>query len=176
MATSTGSRPRIRVGRRTRKWLLFTHIVASVGWLGIEACLLTLGILGVSSDNPGVVTSSYVIAGELGGVFYLPASVLTALSGIALSLCTPWGLLRHYWVIAKIVMTIPLLVAGNLVVVPEFVEAGKAVAGGATPGDVQRLLITAMLAGLVLLAVSTLLSVFTPGGRTKLHPARSAAK
>ncbi|MBK1785765.1 hypothetical protein [Prauserella cavernicola] len=175
MATRTRIEPRLKLGRRPRKWLLFVHVVSSVGWIGIEACLLTLGIVGVSSGDDAVTSGAYVIAGVLGGTFYFPVSMVALISGLLLGIGTKWGLLRYHWVLAKLVLTIALYLGGNLLVVPRFVAAGEAVANGDGPGDAQGLLISAMTAGLVLLLVATLLSVFTPGGRTPWFRKRTAS-
>ncbi|PXY26681.1 hypothetical protein BAY59_18695 [Prauserella coralliicola] len=174
MATKTRIEPRVKLGRGARKWLLFVHVVSSVGWIGVEACLLALGVVGVSSTDPAVVTGSSVIAGVLGGTFYFPVSLVALISGLLLGIGTKWGLLRYHWVVAKLVLTIALYVGGNMFVVPRFVAAGEAVASGGQPGDASTMLITAMTAGLVLLLVATLLSVFTPGGRTPWYRARLA--
>ncbi|MFF5987838.1 hypothetical protein [Prauserella flavalba] len=174
MATKTRIEPRVKLGRGARKWLLFVHVVSSVGWIGVEACLLTLGIVGVSSTDPAVVTGSSVIAGVLGGTFYFPVSLVALISGLLLGIGTKWGLLRYHWVVAKLVLTIALYFGGNLLVVPRFVAAGEAVADGGQAGDARTLLVSAMTAGLVLLLVATLLSVFTPGGRTPWYRAKLA--
>lgn len=154
--------------------MLFTHVVSSVGWLGVEATMLALGIIGLLSGDPTVVASAYVIAGVLGGIFYLPASALALASGIMLGLGTKWGLIRHYWVAAKLVINVVLLLGGNLLLIPQFVAVSEKAASGA-PVDIQIMLVSAMTAGLTLLLVATLLSTFTPWGRTPAHPARRPA-
>ena len=37
----------------------------------------------------------------------VPLSLLSPATGIAQSLWTPWGLVRHYWVLVKLLVTLP---------------------------------------------------------------------
>ena len=43
-----------------------------------------------------------------------PASVslATLLTGIVLSLGTKWGLLKHYWIVAKLLLTVGVTLSG----------------------------------------------------------------
>lgn len=133
--------------------------------------MLALGVLGILSTDPAVVRGAYVIAGELGAIFYFPASLLTLASGVLLGLGTKWGLLRYYWVAAKLVINIALFLGGNLLVIPRFVAVSEAAARGGSIGDGSIMLVSAMTAGVTLLLVATLLSTFTPWGKTRRHPA-----
>ncbi|GAB3484741.1 hypothetical protein [Amycolatopsis cihanbeyliensis] len=160
-----------RLRRRGRRWLLFAHVVGSVGWIGVEVSILGLGVLGLTSTDPATISSSQIAAGWLGGTFYFPASLLALGTGVLLGLGTRWGLVRHYWVLAKLVLTVALFLGGNLAVVPEFVEGARAAARGEL-GDGQVIVVTAMSAGLTLLLTATLLSVFTPWGKSRWHPDR----
>ena len=92
--------PRIRP--TTRKALLTLHLVTSLGWLGTDLVLLTLGIAVQRGADPGVV---YPVTALVGTVLFAPLSVLVWLIGVASSLLTPWGLLRHRWVLVKLVLT-----------------------------------------------------------------------
>ena len=51
--------------------------------------------------------------------FTVPLSLLSLITGAALSLGTKWGLLRHYWVLAKLLMNvvaIPMLTATAIII------------------------------------------------------------
>lgn len=155
---------------RARRWVLLAHVVSSVGWLGVELCVLTLGIVSVAGTDPALVRGSRMIAGLLAESYYLPASLLALGTGLWLALGTRWGLVRHHWVLVKLVLTVALFVGGNLAVVPRFAEIAEIAAAGGEVGDGGVILITAMTAGLTLLLVSTLLSVLKPWGRTRWFP------
>ena len=161
-----------RLRPHTRKWLLFTHVVASIGWIGVELSIVALGAVGLLTDDTAVAGGVQLSAGTLGEIFYLPASLLTLVSGIALSLGTKWGLVRYWWVAVKIAITLALTIGGNLAVVPKFAEAADLAARGEPIGDTAVMLVTAMSAGLTLLLIATLLSFFKPGG--KIRPAAAA--
>ncbi|UJW35263.1 hypothetical protein L3Q67_16630 [Saccharothrix sp. AJ9571] len=154
-----------RLRPTTRKWLLIVHVVASIGWVGVELSIMALGAVGLLSDDPAVVRGVQLSAGTLGELFYLPASLLTLVSGIALSLGTKWGLARYWWVLLKIAITLALTIGGNLAVVPRFADAADKAARGEPIGDTAVMLFSAMSAGLTLLLIATLLSFFKPGGK-----------
>ncbi|MFI6030091.1 hypothetical protein [Amycolatopsis magusensis] len=154
-----------RLPPTTRKWLLFVHVVASIGWVGVELSIMALGAVGLLSDDTAVVRGVQLGAGTLGELFYLPASLLTLVSGIALGLGTKWGLARYWWVLLKTVITLALTIGGNLAVVPKFADAADKAARGEAIGDTAVMLFTAMSAGLTLLLIATLLSFFKPGGK-----------
>jgi phage shock protein PspC (stress-responsive transcriptional regulator) len=154
----------------TRRWFLLAHVVCSVGWIGVELSILTLGLVGRLDSNPVVVRSCYVIAGVLGGLFYFPAAALALVTGVVLGLGTKWGLVRYHWVVVKLVINIALLAGGSLLVMPRFVAASAAAIRNEPIGDTAILLVSAMTAGLTLLLVATQVSIFKPWPKTCWHP------
>lgn len=152
-----------------RKLLLTAHITFSVGWFGAVAAFLALAIAGLSSPDAPTVRTAYA-AMELTARFVIvPLAVASLLSGIIQSLGTPWGVFRHYWVLAKLLLTafativllakMPLIgyAARQAIEKSSGVElhtAGIQLAGHATGGM------------LVLLAI-TALSVYKPWGMTR---------
>jgi hypothetical protein len=154
----------------TRRWFLLAHVVFSVGWIGVELSMLTLGLVGRLDSNPVVVRSCYVIAGVLGGLFYFPAAGLALITGVVLGLGTKWGLVRYHWVAVKLVINIALLAGGSLLVMPRFVAAAEAAIRNEPIGDTAILLVSAMTAGLTLLLVATQVSIFKPWPKTRWHP------
>lgn len=85
-----------------RRAALTAHVVTSVGWLGAVAGFLALAVAAVRSDDPGTVRALYVAMEVLGLAVLVPLSLASFVSGLVQSLGTTWGLLRHYWVIAKL--------------------------------------------------------------------------
>ncbi len=91
---------------RLRKFALTVHVTSSVGWLGAVVSFLALAVAGLTSPDPGIVRASY-IAMELSGWYVIVPSCLAALvTGLVVSLGTPWGLFRHYWVLLKFLLTV----------------------------------------------------------------------
>lgn len=91
---------------RLSKLNLTAHVSFSVGWLGAVAVFLVLGIIGLNSQDAQRVRAAY-IAMELAGWFViLPLSFASLVTGIVQALGTTWGLFQHYWVLAKLLITI----------------------------------------------------------------------
>ncbi|MBS1805527.1 MAG: hypothetical protein JST28_19360 [Acidobacteria bacterium] len=153
-----------------RKLVLTAHITFSVGWIGAVAAFLVLAIAGVSSQNPQMMRAAYP-AMELTARFVIvPLAFASLLSGLVQSLGTPWGLFRHYWVLAKLLLT----TFATIVLLKKMPLIGYA-ARRAT----ERLLSSADLraagiplvvhaaGGILVLLVVTILSVYKPWGLTR---------
>lgn len=91
---------------RLQKLALLAHITSSVGWLGAVVPYVGLAIAGLTSRDRQTVHAAYVAMRVIGWFVIVPFSLLAFLSGLVQSLGTKWGLFRHWWVIAKTVLTI----------------------------------------------------------------------
>lgn len=145
-----------------RKGVLTAHVVLSVGWIGLAVSLIALAAAGLGSGE----TWPYRAVGLLGGTFLLPLSLSAFLTGVLLSLGTKWGLVRYYWVAAKLFATIALVVAGQLAL-GRFIATAAERAAGDQVGEVGQRVLDGSIANLVLLVVLTVLSVYKPWGRTR---------
>ena len=119
----------IQMPRWMRKLVLTIHVVISVGWIGIEAGLLALGLTGLYTRDPEVLRAAYIAIGLFGGIFVVPVSIGTLITGVLLAVGTPWGLVRHYWIVAKFVMTVALVAGGIFVLNQKLQEAAARVSG-----------------------------------------------
>ena len=163
------------------KVALTAHVISSVGWFGAVAGFLALAIAGLSSHDAQTIRGAY-LAMELTGWFVIvPFSVVSLLSGVVLSLGTTWGLFRHYWVVAKIVMTIPAIALLLLHMQPISRTARVAAETTLTNADLGGLRIQLVAnagAALVVLIVATVLSMYKPRGWTRYgwrkHASRAA--
>ena len=88
-----------------RKFILFAHVTTSVGLSGAVASFLLLSIFGIVSSNVQLVQASYVLLMPLTTYLILPLVMASLLIGIISSLGTSWGLVRYYWVAAKLLLT-----------------------------------------------------------------------
>ncbi|MGH4014046.1 MAG: hypothetical protein ACRDSL_08990 [Pseudonocardiaceae bacterium] len=70
---------------------------------------LVLGIAAVTSDATDISVALYVSMDVL-NVAFPPVAIGTIVSGVLLSLGTKWGLLQHYWVATKLVLTVGVIV------------------------------------------------------------------
>lgn len=174
-ARATAARPSGAVRARRlppgwRKAAVSLHVVTSVGWLGVHGSMLAL--VATAAADPGVRTEALGAAGLLSGMLVLPLSLTAAATGLLLALGTPWGLFRHTWVAAKLVLTLLLVAGSNLSIGPMVRElaADPAAAGGA--GPVQAL--GALSVSFAVLLATVVLSTVKPFGRLRL-PGRGRA-
>lgn len=155
-----GARPR-RLGRRSHRALLLTHVLASVGWFGVAVTVAFTAFVGSSR---GEVAFFEVVEASLW--LSVPLGLTAAATGVVLSLTTRWGLVRYWWVVAKEVITIAAIVTDVLIVGPEISQAIDSGATTHIPDPV--------IAHCVVLALATGLSVIKPKARTPLAGDRAA--
>jgi hypothetical protein len=164
MAGSSRTTPH-RLPPRWRKLLLTTHVATSVGLLGTDATVLLLAAEGARGSEPGAV---YPAAQLIGALLLVPLALASLTTGITLGLLTPWGLLRHWWVTAKLALTTAGTVLAVAVLTPTL--SGLAAASRSDDaialGDRLELVRDSGAASLVLL-VTVVLSVYKPFGRIR---------
>ena len=91
---------------RIRKLALTAHVTSSVGWLGTAAAFQALAIAAVMSNEPVTIRGLYLGMELIGWYVILPFCLASLVSGLVVSLGTPWGLFRHYWVLVKFLITV----------------------------------------------------------------------
>lgn len=155
------------MSRRTRKFALTAHIVASVGWLGAVAAFMALAIAGLVSDDLQTARSAYVAMEAIGRYVLVPFALASLLTGLVKSLTTKWGLVRHYWVIFK--LAINLIATGILLLYLQTLEALARIASAPTASTADLRDPSPLLhstAALLLLLLAAGLSVYKPQGVT----------
>jgi hypothetical protein len=160
-----------RLPRRLRVALLVVHVAASAGWLGLDAALVALDVIGLNSGDPvvraGVVAAMAVIACWV----LIPVVCASLCSGLVLAMGTPWGLARHWWLVAKSGIAVVLTATGVALTLPRI--AGV-VAGEGEPIQARTLVARSVALGLLLAATG--ISVVKPWGKTRLAgPGESVA-
>jgi hypothetical protein len=160
------------MGSRLRKFALAAHVTSSVGWLGAVAAFLALAIAGLTSQDARVVHSADLAMDLTAWFVIVPLCFASLLTGLVSSLGTQWGLLRHYWVLVKLLITVPATVV--LLVHMRSINLLARAASITTPtlssaelGGLRNLLTTAAGAALLVLLVATVLSVYKPRGLTR---------
>jgi hypothetical protein len=152
-----------------RKFALTAHVASSVGSLGAVAGFLVLAVTGLTSKDLQVVRAAY-LAMELTAWYVIVPLVLASLvTGLVQSLGTPWGLFRHYWVVAKLLLNLVVTV----VLLPQLEPIGYLadVAAETTFSntDLYGLRISPVIhaaGGLLVLLVPVALSLYKPRGLT----------
>lgn len=154
-----------------RKLNLTAHVTSSVGWLGAVASFLVLSIAGLTSHDAERVRAAYVAMNLIGQFMIVPLSLAALVTGLIQSLGTHWGLIRHYWVLVKFVLTIGatlLLLLHQFTAVAAAARQVSETTVGTVPGMGglgKQLAADAGLA-IVVLVVTATLSVYKPWGRT----------
>ena len=153
---SRNSRGERRASPTVYKLLLTSHIMVSVGWLGATFAKIVLGMVAVTG---GVLETSIGLyrAMEVLNVAFPPLAVGTLITGGLLSLGTRWGLLDHYWVVTKLVLTVGVIVTG-IRMTDAFVD--RAMAGAPT----SLMILTTL--HVLMLASASIISVYKPWGTT----------
>jgi hypothetical protein len=153
-----------------RKFTLTAHITASVGWLGAVASFLALALVGLTGKDAQMLRTVYLAMELTAWYVIVPLAFASLITGLVQSLGTTWGLFRHYWIIAKflitIVATILLLVHTKPIAILADAAREATLAIGNYRG-LQVQLVGDAIAAIVLLLVATTLSVYKPWGMTK---------
>ena len=154
---------------RLRKFALTAHVTSSVGWLGAVGGFLALAVAGLTSQEAQLMRATYLAMELIGWFVIVPLSLASLPTGLVMSFGTEWGLFRHYWVVAKLLITVLatvlLLVHMQPVGHLARVVAETTLARGELAGLRLQLVADAAAALLVLL-VATVLSVYKPRGMT----------
>ena len=152
-----------------RKLVRTAHIIFTVGWLGAVVVFLVLAIVGLTSRDGQMAQAAYLALDLTTRYVIVPLSLAPLLvTGPLLSLGTPWGLFRHYWIIVKLVINL-LSTLILLVHLQPIAYLARVAAQGKLSGaerGVQIQLVVAASAGLLALLVATGLAVFKPRGMT----------
>ena len=85
---------------------LTTHIVLAVGALGVEAAVLFLTLTGLSSSDPDLVKSAYLVLDRIAPYLLVPLAIAALLSGLVMATAGGWGLTRYYWIMTKLGLTL----------------------------------------------------------------------
>jgi hypothetical protein len=150
-----------------RKFTFTAHVTSSVGWIGAVIVFLALAAIGLTSEDEATARGAYLVMAPAAWFVLVPLAHASLFSGIALSLGTTWGLVRHYWVVAKLMITVFATVI-LLIYMRTFTEmAGVAADPAVELGLVRNPspLVHAILA-LILLLVATVFGVYKPFGMT----------
>ncbi|MET9400677.1 DUF2269 domain-containing protein [Kitasatospora sp. NPDC002965] len=168
---------RFRLPRHARRIWLVAHVALSVGWLGLTAGVLALGIAGRFSDDPDTVKAAYLAQEIFADWLLIPVSLLSLLSGLVLSLGTTWGLLKYRWVVTKFWLTLAATLASIFALRAFIHDAAGQVAAGTVPPDGRspHVLVIAPSVALTIYLTATILSVLKPWGMTRRGTRLAAA-
>jgi hypothetical protein len=153
---------------RVRKLALIAHVACSVGWLGAVAGFLAVAAVGMTSSDAQTVRGAYLVMEPAAWFVLVPLAFASLATGLVQSLGTTWGLFRHYWVLAKLVINL-----FSTVVLLTYMETFSFMADVASDpsANLDEVRNASPLlhatAALVLLLVATVLAVYKPRGMTR---------
>jgi hypothetical protein len=149
-----------------RKFALIVHLTCSVGWIGAVVGYLALGVAAATNADVLAVRAAWIAMELTGWYAIVPLAVAALATGLVMSLGTPWGLLRHYWVLFTLLLTSLAVVV--LVAHMPSVTAGARMAREADAAHLRSLGGDLMHpgVGLIVLMVVMGLNVYKPQGLT----------
>jgi hypothetical protein len=168
----TAGRPSARpsLGPRTRKAVLSAHVGVSVGWLGVEAVQVLLGLWALALDDVQRVRAAYLVMELVGTALVPPVALVSLITGLVLGLGTRWTVLGHYWVLVKLGINVSLIVAGHQLFKSWLRTQASAALHDPThlqgPRTLSAVLVAGLITALGLLVTATVVSVHKPWGRT----------
>jgi hypothetical protein len=149
-----------------RKLALTVHLTASVGWIGAVIAYLALGVTALTSPEAQTVRAAWIGMDLTGWYVIVPLAFGSLLTGLVMSLGTPWGLFRHYWVLITLVLTVfcTVILLAHMRTVSALASMAREPEGahlGHLGGDLLHPGV-----GLVVLLVIMALNVYKPRGLT----------
>jgi hypothetical protein len=153
-----------------RRFALTAHVTFSVGWLGTVAGFFALAIAALTSGNVQTVRGSYAAMELTGWYVIVPFCLASLVTGLVLSLGTPWGLFRHYCGLLKFLITVisALILFGFTQTLASLGDLAANVT--LSMGELRTVRQSPALhsgGGLIVLLVATVLAVYKPWGMTR---------
>ena len=168
-----------RIGRRSRQTLQILHYISSVGWLGVGFAQLTLNLVALLTGSPSLRHDAHEMTHIFDRTILTALSLAAATTGILLAVRTPWGLLRHWWIVVKLTLTVGLIITIPIWVGGWNLQAITATAGGSVdPGypTVRAELLGSSITIVGTLIVITIISVVKPWGRIRSRSRSRSAR
>lgn len=166
-----------RLSQPWRKTLLVLHMVSGVGWMGLDIALLVLAVTALRTTEAEVAYSSYRAIAIAFPVPVLLLSSSMVLTGLLLGWGTHWGLLRSWWVLIKLALSVIMLVLVNFSLAPTLTSIPGMLSSGlsagelrASLGELPTSLLFPPVVSFLMLAAAVILSVFKPWGLTPWTP------
>lgn len=160
-----------RLSRKGRKALLFFHVLTSVSWIGVDLAMGVLAYRGLASDDPAELAVIYQALEMFCVPLLLTLGLLSLGSGVWLGLGTRFGLVRYWWVVVKLAISLVLLTLVLVALRPTLLEGATqaAVVDASLPErltDVRRNMLFPPIVSTASLAFVTWLAVYKPWGVT----------
>jgi hypothetical protein len=149
-----------------RKFALAVHLTCSVGWIGAVVAYLALVTMALSRQDDQTLRTTWSAMELIGWYVIVPSALASLLTGLIMSLGTPWGLFRHYWALLSLVLTFiaTVVLIEHMQTVSHFAAIAAETPGASVIG-LGGELFHAGVGGLILIVVQVL-NVYKPRGLT----------
>ncbi len=156
---------------RWNRFVLLLHILSSISWIGAAVVYVVLALLVLDTTDADTIRGILPAMQTITWYVILPLGIAALATGVVQSLGTRWGLLVHYWVAFKLVLTLISIVV-LLSYTRSIDQAAELAAQGDDLAALTELQSPAHLihsaGGVVVLLVASILSVYKPKGLTGL--------
>ena len=152
-----------------RKFALTAHVTSSVGLLGSITAFLALAIVAITTPDDEALRAAYFAMNVIARFVIVPLAFAALLTGLIQSLGTARGLFQNYWVLFKLVIT---MFATTILLIKTTLIAEAARLATQTPLPLMELkaaglqLVVHAGAGLLVLLLPMILSIYKPQGKT----------
>lgn len=161
------------LGPGARKAIMVLHAIAGIGWMGVDVALFVLLTNARTTDDPALVASGFNAIAMIVPVAVPPLSLGVLLTGLLLGLGTRWGLVRYWWVLVKLALSLVMTVLVFTSLLPAIsgmtvltATALSADALRASLGPLPTMLMFPPVVSFTMLGIAALLSIFKPWQRT----------
>lgn len=158
-------------GKRGRQVILLLHLLINASWLGALVVIVLLGTLKHASSAPSLDRAAL----EVHEWLVIPCSLMVFGTSLAFALGTPWGLLRHFWLLTKwgiLLVVAPMDVFLTTPAIARMVATsdldGSSAFAMASYQEASRAALSWSAVELGLVAAAFLISVLKPWGKTAL--------
>lgn len=153
--------------KRTRHLVVFFHVIVSLGWMGAGLANIVLAMTAAyGGRGPAAVRAAYDFMWQLELFLIIPGAFLALGTGVLLSLTTRWGLVQHWWVLVKLVLTVGVILFSTFFVGVWVEKSIQATAAGAVSSAHAYVLAWWPFLNVAAFLVMTWASIDKPWGRT----------
>ncbi|MEX1071730.1 MAG: hypothetical protein WEC37_03800 [Anaerolineales bacterium] len=89
-----------------RKFTLATHLALSVGWIGAVVVYIVFVVAAMNTSDEQTLRAMWAAMDLSGRLAIVPLALGSLVTGLIISMGTKWGLIRYYWVLISLVLTL----------------------------------------------------------------------
>lgn len=166
-----------RLTPAARNAVLVLHVITGIGWMGVDIAVFVLLMTVRTTDDPVLVVSGFNAIRMIVPIAVPPLSLGIVITGLMLGLGTRWGLLRYWWVLIKLVLSLIMTVLVFVSLLPAVYSIVVRPASTATSADALRdslgslptQLLFPPIVSFLMLGFAAILSIYKPWQRTPWH-------